>query len=100
MQKLKKKLYEQTTCLFNEESRIDVFKKQRNYYDFLNNNSEHFINFVKTGEAKSQAALEIESFIKKHIFVQAIHYPGIGMINIVVMNGNWEKSSWHYVSSF
>ena len=56
--KLKKKLYEQTTCFYNEESRIDVFKKQRNYYGFLCNNSEHFINFVKTGEAKSQAAFK------------------------------------------
>ena len=72
MQKLKKKLYKETTSVYNEECRIDVFKRQRNYYDFLHNNSEHFINFVKTGQAHCQIAVEIENFIRKHIFAQTV----------------------------
>ena len=72
-QSLKKKLYEQTSILHDEECRIDIFKKEKDYYDFLCNNSEHFITFVKTGEAKCQIATQIECFISKHIFVQAIH---------------------------
>ena len=71
-QKLKKKFYEQTSSLHDEKHHIDVFRKERNSYDFLSNNSEHFINFVKVGEAKCQVTQEIECFIRKHIFVQAI----------------------------
>ena len=72
-QKLKKKLYDQISSLHDEEYHIDVFRKERSNYDFLNNNSEHFINFVKVGEAKCHVTQEIECFIRNHIFVLAIH---------------------------
>ena len=88
MQKLKK-VYQKSSNFYNEECCVDVFKNKMKDYDFLFNNSEHFINFVKTGQARSQIATEISSFIKKHIFVQGIQNCNIEMVRIVAIHSNW-----------
>ena len=88
MQKLKKKRYEQTLSFYNEDCHINEFKKQESGYDFLHNNSEHFVNFVKTGEPKCQITMEIENFIKDHILVQAIRNCS-QMVKVITVNGNW-----------
>ena len=88
MQKLKKKRYEQTLSFYNEDCHINEFKKRESGYDFLHNNSEHFVNFVKTGEPKCQITMEIENFIKDHIFVQAIRNCS-QMVKVITINGNW-----------
>ena len=82
-QKLKKKLYESFSNYYNEERRVDVFKRQRSNYDLLYDNSEHFVSYVKTGQAISQIAIDIASFIKKHIFVQAVRNYNMEMVKIL-----------------
>ena len=88
-QKFKKKLYDKPSNFHNEEYRVDVFKKQSGKYDLFYNNSEHFVNFMKTGEAKCQIGTEILNFLKKHVFVQAIKNCNMEMMKIIAVHNSW-----------
>ena len=89
MQTLKKKVYQKSSNFCNEEWRVNAFKKQMKDYDFLLNNSEHFVNFVKTGQARCQIATDIKTFIIKHVLIQAIQNCSMEMVRIVAIHYDW-----------
>ena len=47
------------------------------------------MSYVKTGQAISQIAIDIASFIKKHIFVQAVRNYNMEMVKIIAVHKSW-----------
>ena len=55
----RRKLYESTN-IPEEKQRLEEYKTQKTLYDFLSNNSEHFVTFIKTGTAQCEIVLELK----------------------------------------
>lgn len=55
-----------------EMQRLEEYKTRKRLYGFLNNNSEHFITFVKTGKAQCEIAVEFKNALRRHIVAQGI----------------------------
>ena len=72
-----KKVYRGTANITVEMQNLEKFKCQKNSYDFLGNNSEHFVMFIKTGMAKCEMCKEIESVFMKSDLVSAIKSNGL-----------------------
>jgi len=83
-----KKLYEDANISV-EKQNLEKFKSQKNTYDFLENNSEHFVVFIKTGIAKCQMCNEIKTVFEKYVFVHAVQNNSLEQLTPVIRGGNW-----------
>ena len=69
---ISKILYKGISNVLEEKDRLEKFKDQNKPYSFPYNNSEHFVTYVKEGEAKCEmCSKEIEIVFKKYAFVKA-----------------------------
>ena len=66
-----KRRYKGISNVSEEKDRLQTFKSLNKPYSFLYNNSEHFVTYVKEGEAKCEMCKDIEIVFKKYMFVKA-----------------------------
>ena len=85
---LKRKLYESTN-IPEEKQRLEEYKTQKTLYGFLNNNSEHFVTFIKTGTAQCEIVLELEKALMKHFDAQLALHGGMDALKAAMTDGNW-----------
>ena len=71
--RLKRQLHK-STDIVKEKQRIIKYKRTKTLYGFLNNNSEHFVTFVKTINAKCKVAEEFKKASIKHVSAQVLQH--------------------------
>ena len=86
--RMKKQLHE-ATDITKEKQRLQEYQTQKTLYAFLNNNSEHFVTFVKTGKAKCEIAEEFQKALMKHVTAQVTNHGGIEALKTAIKDGNW-----------
>ncbi|XP_065897483.1 uncharacterized protein [Dysidea avara] len=84
-----KKVYKDIATITVEKKNLEKFKSQGNTYNFLHNNSEHFVTFIKTGIAKCQMCKEIEIVFEKYLFVHAVQSNSLEQFTPIIRGGNW-----------
>jgi len=72
-----------------ETQRLEEYKTTKTLYGFLNNNSEHFVTFVKTGTAECQIAVELRKALMRHVASQAALHGGVEALKTALKDGNW-----------
>ena len=80
----RRQLYESTN-IPKEKQRLEEYKAQHKLYGFLNNNSEHFVTFIKTGTAQC----EVVSVFKKALIKHFAAHGGIDVLKAACKSGNW-----------
>ena len=86
---IKKVLYRNTSHFAEEKARLEMYRVQRSLYNFLDNNSEHFVTFIKTSISTCQTTVEIENVLKKFIFVSSIENNNMEASNHAIASGSW-----------
>ena len=84
----RRKLYESTN-IPEEKQRLEEYKTQNTLYDFLSNNSEHFVTFIKTGTAQCEIVSELKKALMKHFTAQVALHDGIDALKTVMKDDNW-----------
>lgn len=72
-----------------EKQRLEEYKRTKTLYGFLNNNSEHFVTFVKTGKAQCEVVVEFKKALLKHVAAQATIHGGMEALKAAMTDGNW-----------
>ena len=85
---LKRQLHEGTNIV-KEKQRLEEYKTSKTLYGFLNNNSEHFVTFVKTGKAQCEVAVEFKKALMKHVCAQGLCRGGTEALKAAMKDGNW-----------
>ena len=87
---LRKQLHKGTDIV-KEKQRLEEYKTSKTLYDFLENNSEHFVTFVKTGNAQCKVVEEFKKALLKHASEQTLQHGGIEALKAAVKDGSWSS---------
>ena len=84
-----KRILHTGTNIPEEMQRLEKYKTQKTLYGFLNNNSEHFVTFIKTGTAQCEIVSEFKKALMKHFAAQVALPGGIDDLKAAMKDGNW-----------
>jgi len=86
---MKKMLHTNLSHFVDEKSRLESYRVQKSLYNFLYNNSEHFLTFIKTGISTCQSTAEVENVLKKFIFANTTKNINKEATNHAIASGSW-----------
>ena len=89
--RLKRWLHEDTD-IAKEMQQLEEYKTRKRLYGFLNNNSEHFVTFVKTGKAQCKIAVEFKNALYRHIVAQGILAGKVEAFKATEQNSIWSST--------